>query len=91
MLCNNFTDRFKENRMLASKIKLNPDIFFSSGVAKYCKEISKFWQLHDDAIPIILINIAATTYEQSYIFRANQFKKPLNLYNCIIAKSYTYL
>ncbi|CAF3801530.1 unnamed protein product [Rotaria sp. Silwood1] len=56
-------------------------------MAKYCNEIGKFWQLHADAIPIILINIAATTCEQSYIFRANQFKKPLNLYNCVVAKS----
>ncbi|CAF3328562.1 unnamed protein product [Rotaria socialis] len=44
-------------------------------------------QLNVDAIPIILINIAATTCEQSYVFRANQFKKPLNLYNCVFAKS----
>ncbi|CAM4780095.1 unnamed protein product [Rotaria magnacalcarata] len=43
--------------------------------------------MHSDAIPIVLINIAATTCEQSYVFRANQFKKPLNLYNCVIAKS----
>ncbi|CAF1300271.1 unnamed protein product [Rotaria sordida] len=56
-------------------------------MAKYCNEIGKFWQLHADAIPIVLINIAATTCEQSYIFRANQFKKPLNLYNCVVAKS----
>ncbi|CAF1388075.1 unnamed protein product [Rotaria sordida] len=56
-------------------------------MTKYCNEIGKFWQLYSDAIPIVLINIAATTCEQSYIFRANQFKKPLNLYNCAVAKS----
>jgi hypothetical protein len=90
MICNNFTNRFKENRMLASQIKLNPDIFFSSDVAKYCNEVGKFWQLHADAVPIIMINIAATVCEQSYVFRANQFKKPLNLYNCVVAKSCMY-
>jgi len=66
MICNNFTDRFKENRMLASEIKLNPDIFFNNELAIYCNELGKFWQLHSDAIPIILINISATICEQSY-------------------------
>jgi hypothetical protein len=72
--------------MLASEIKLNPDIFFSNDLEIYCNELGKFWQLHSDAIQIILINIAATVCEQSYVLRANEFKKPLNLYNCLVAK-----
>jgi hypothetical protein len=90
MIRNNFTNRFKENRRLAAEIKLNPDIFFSGDVAIYCDELGKFWQLHADALPIVLIYIAATVCEQSYVLRANQFKKLLNLYNCIVAKSCMY-
>ncbi|CAF3362242.1 unnamed protein product [Rotaria socialis] len=56
-------------------------------MTNYCHAIVKYWQMHQDAIPIILLNIAATTCEQSYVFRANQFKKQSNLYNCIVAKS----
>lgn len=90
MNCNNFTNRFKQNRNLAAQIKLNPDIFFDTEMSNYCHAIAKFWQMHPDAVPIILLNIVATTCEQSYVFRANQFKKPLNLYNCIVAKSCMY-
>ncbi len=89
MICNNFTNRFKENRTLAAEIKLNPEVVFSNDMALYCSEIAKFWQLHADAIPIILINIAATVCEQSSVFRANQFRKPLNLFNCVVARSCT--
>ena len=80
-------DCVRENLRCASKLKLTPDIWFSTELAAYVHHLAAYEQLHVDAMAICLVNMIAITCRNSMILRRAKSYVPLNLYSLIIGKS----
>ena len=81
------TERFRQNILAASQIKLEPEIWFSSMLAAYVRHLASYEQLHCDAMSISLLNIIAISSRNSWIRRRATAYVPLNLYNLVVGKS----
>lgn len=80
-------ERFRENLRDSTGIKLEPDMWFSPGLAAFVRHVALYEQLHPDAMSICLLNVMAICCGNSFIHRRGNSYVPLNLYNFIIGKS----
>ena len=51
-------ERFRENLRDSTGIKLEPDMWFSPGLAAFVRHVALYEQLHPDAMSICLLNRA---------------------------------
>lgn len=79
-------DRNLEHVALLSN-ELVPSEYFTSGLAEFCDHAAYQCDVHSISMPIILLNVAATSTEKSGIWRSNIERFPLNLYSLLVANS----
>jgi len=65
--------------------------YFTEDLAQFCNHAAYHCDVHSISMPIILINIAATSTEKSGIWRSNVERFPLNLYSLIVGNSCKYV
>ena len=81
------TDRFRGNLRASTQIKLQPELWFSPGLAAFVRHIASYEQLHADAMCVSLLNTVSICCSNSCIRRRGNSYVPLNLYNFVIGKS----
>ncbi|CAF1543645.1 unnamed protein product [Adineta ricciae] len=79
--------RFQKNYSAACKLRITSGICFSPKLAEDVDYLASFYQMHNEAMVIALLNVAAVMCDNSRIFRANKFAIPMNLYNLVVARS----
>lgn len=67
--------------------ELVPSEYFTDDLAAFCNHAAYHCDVHSISMPIIFLNIAATSTEKSGIWRSNVERFPLNLYSLIVANS----
>ena len=75
------TERFRENLRASTQIKLEPEMWFSPGLAAFIRHIASYEQLHPDAMCICVLNVVSICCSNSSIHRRGNSYVPLNLYN----------
>lgn len=82
-------DVFDQNLQYVSVLSnaLVPTEYFSNELAEFCDQAAYQNDIHSISMPIVLLNVAATSTEKSGIWRSNVERFPLNLYNLIVANS----
>lgn len=85
-------DIFDKNLEYVSLLsnELVPNEYFTENLAAFCNHAAYQCDVHSISMPIILLNIAATSTEKSGIWRSNVERFPLNLYSLIVANSCKY-
>ena len=81
------TNRFRENLGISTRIKLEPEMWFSPELVGFVHHVASYEQLHPDAMCISLLNVVAICCGNSSIQRRGNAYVPLNLYNFVIGKS----
>ncbi|CAF4132535.1 unnamed protein product, partial [Rotaria magnacalcarata] len=67
--------------------ELLPSEYFTGGLAEFCHHAAYHCDIHSISMPIILLNVAATSTEKSGIWRSNTERFPLNLYSLLVGNS----
>lgn len=67
--------------------QLVPSEYFTNGLAQFCDHVAYHYDVHSISMPIVLLNVAATSTEKSGIWRSNVERFPLNLYSLIVGNS----
>lgn len=82
-------DIFDQNLQYVSVLSnaLVPAEYFNDELAEFCDYMAYHCDIHSISMPIVLLNIAATSTEKSGIWRSNVERFPLNLYSLIVANS----
>ncbi len=83
-------ERFRANLKVACKLKIEPEIWFSTELANYCRHLASYYQVDSHAMALALINGMATACRSTYVNRASHFLVPCNLFNLVIARSGQY-
>lgn len=83
-------DQNLENVALLSN-ELLPSEYFSNSLAEFCDHAAYHADVHSISLPIILLNVAATSTEKSGIWRSNVERFPLNLYSLLVGNSCKYI
>ena len=80
-------ERFRANLKVACKLRIEPEVWFSTNLAQYCRHVASYYQLDSHAMTLSLINGVATTCRSSYVNRLSHFLVPCNLFNLVVARS----
>ena len=85
-------DVFDQNLQYASSLsnQLVPNEYFTDDLANFCGHTAYHCDVHNISMPIILLNVVATSTEKSGVWRSNVERVPLNLYSLIVENSCTY-
>ena len=85
-------DVFDQNLQYVSSLSngLVPNEYFTDGLAEFCEHAAYHCDVHDISMPIILLNVVATSTEKSGVWRSNVERFPLNLYSLIVGNSCKY-
>ncbi|CAF1345928.1 unnamed protein product [Rotaria magnacalcarata] len=67
--------------------ELLPSEYFTKALAEFCDHAAYHSDVHSISMPIILLNMAATSTEKSGIWRSNVERFPLNLYSLLVGNS----
>ncbi|CAM4813371.1 unnamed protein product [Rotaria magnacalcarata] len=67
--------------------ELLPSEYFTGGLAEFCHHAAYHCDIHSISMPIILLNVAATSTKKSGIWRSNTERFPLNLYSLLVGNS----
>ncbi|CAF4518031.1 unnamed protein product, partial [Rotaria socialis] len=72
---------------VACKLRVEPETWFSTDTAQYCRQLASYHQVDAHAMAISLINGVASTSRSTYVNRSSHFRVPCNLFNIIVARS----
>ncbi|CAM4803696.1 unnamed protein product [Rotaria magnacalcarata] len=80
-------ERFRRNFKVASKLKIDPETWFSVNMATYCKHLASYYQVDGHAMVLALINGIASICRSTYVNRESHFLVPCNIFNLVVARS----
>ena len=79
-------ERFRANLKVACNRRIEPETWFSTDLAEYCRHLALYYQVDGHAMAVAVINGVVTTCRSIYVNRASYFLVPCNLFNLIVAR-----